>query len=87
MPAWVIWMIAAGALVGFIAIGVGPAFLREGARLLLAPWRSAETAQPYAIAVMPGNVTVANPTQIRFNWQIGEPGCDHPAPRRGRKRD
>jgi len=46
------------ALVGFIAIGVGPTFLREGARLLLAPWRSAETAQPYAIAVVPGNATV-----------------------------
>jgi len=46
-------------LIGFLAVGVGPAFLRDGARLLLAPWRSAEAAQPYAIAVLPGNVTVA----------------------------
>ena len=38
---------------------MGPTFLRDGARLLLAPWRSAEAAQPYAIAVLPGNVTVA----------------------------
>jgi len=47
------------ALIGFLAVGIGPAFLRDGARLLLAPWRSAEAAQPYAIAVVPGNVTVA----------------------------
>jgi len=47
------------ALIGMIALGVGPTFLREGARLLLAPWRSAEAAQPYAIAVLPGNATVA----------------------------
>jgi hypothetical protein len=53
-------MFAAGAaLIGLLAVGVGPAFLRDGARLLLAPWRSAEAAQPYAIAVQPGNVTVA----------------------------
>ena len=53
-------MFAAGAaLIGLLALGVGPTFLREGARLLLAPWRSAEAAQPYAIAVLPGNVTVA----------------------------
>jgi hypothetical protein len=40
-------MFAAGAaLIGIIALGVGPTFLREGARLLLAPWRSAEAAQP-----------------------------------------
>jgi hypothetical protein len=49
----------AAALVGFLMVGIGPAFLRDGARLLLAPWRSAEAAQPYAIAVVPGNVTVA----------------------------
>ncbi len=49
----------AAALIGLLAVGVGPAFLRDGARLLLAPWRSAEAAQPYAIAVVPGNVTVA----------------------------
>ena len=53
-------MFAAGAaLIGALALGVGPTFLREGARLLLAPWRSADAAQPYAIAVVPGNVTVA----------------------------
>lgn len=53
-------MFAGGAaLVGLLALGAGPTFLREGARLLLAPWRSAETAQPYAINVLPGNVTVA----------------------------
>ena len=53
-------MFAAGAaLIGIVALGVGPTFLREGARLLLAPWRSAEAAQPYAIAVVPGNITVA----------------------------
>jgi hypothetical protein len=53
-------MFAGGAaLLGLIALGVGPTFLREGARLLLAPWRSAEEAQPYAIAVLPGNITVA----------------------------
>ena len=49
----------AAALIGLVTIGVGPTFLREGARLLLAPWRSAEAAQPYAIAVLPGNATVA----------------------------
>src|SRR4029453_18319346 len=43
-------MFAAGAtLIGLIAVGVGPAFLRDAARLLLTPWRSAEAAQPYAI--------------------------------------
>ena len=53
-------MFAGGAaLIGFLAVGIGPAFLLDGARLLLAPWRSAEAAQPYAIAVAPGNVTVA----------------------------
>jgi hypothetical protein len=53
-------MFAGGAaLVGLITLGIGPTFLREGARLLLAPWRSAEAAQPYAISVLPGNVTVA----------------------------
>ena len=53
-------MFAAGAaLIGIVTLGVGPTFLREGARLLLAPWRSAEEAQPYAISVLPGNVTVA----------------------------
>jgi hypothetical protein len=53
-------MFAVGAaLIGSLAVGIGPAFLRDGARLLLAPWRSAEAAQPYAIAVVPGNVTVA----------------------------
>ena len=40
----------AAALIGFLAVGIGPGFLRDGARLLLAPWRSAEAAQPYAIA-------------------------------------
>jgi len=48
----------AATLIGFLAVGIGPAFLRDGARLLLAPWRSAEAAQPYAIAVLPGNATV-----------------------------
>jgi hypothetical protein len=53
-------MFAGGAaLLGLIALGIGPTFLRDGARLLLAPWRSAEAAQPYAIAVMPGNITIA----------------------------
>src|SRR4029078_13192759 len=45
------------ALVGLLAVGVAPTFLRDGARLLLTPWRSAEAAQPYAIAVQPGNAT------------------------------
>src|SRR4029450_6962547 len=35
------------------------ACLRDGARRVLGHWRSAEAAQPYAIAVAPGNVTVA----------------------------
>src|SRR6185369_10765775 len=39
---------AAATLIGLVSIGVGPTFLREGARLLLAPWRNAEAAQPYA---------------------------------------
>ena len=44
-------MFAGGAaLIGFLAVGIGPAFLRDGARLLLAPWRSAEAAQPSSSA-------------------------------------
>src|SRR5690606_10782605 len=27
-----------------------------------------------------GNVSVTNPTQIRFNWQVGEPGDWEPSP-------
>jgi hypothetical protein len=52
-------MFAAGAaLIGIIALGIGPTFCVR-ALAVARPWRSAEAAQPYAIAVVPGNITVA----------------------------
>lgn len=52
-------MLAAMIVAGAIALGWGPGFLRTGARLLAAPWKSAEEARPYYIVVEPGNAEVA----------------------------
>ncbi|HEY9449164.1 MAG TPA: DUF4175 family protein, partial [Gemmatimonadaceae bacterium] len=53
-------VILAGILVtGALTLGWGPGFVRTGARLLAAPWRSAEEARPYFIMVEPGNTEVA----------------------------
>ncbi|MGH7718428.1 MAG: DUF4175 family protein, partial [Gemmatimonadaceae bacterium] len=50
--------LAAVVVVGAAIVALGPAFLRQGARLLLVPWREAEAATPYAIGVEPGNATI-----------------------------
>ena len=71
-------MFASGAaLLGLLTIGVGPTFLRDGARLLLTPWRSADAAQPYAIAVLPGNITVAKGGDQEVSATLREIGRVH----------
>src|SRR5690348_2758875 len=46
-------------LVGLLTLGAGPTFLRTGAHLIAAPWKSAEEARPYFIIVQPGDAEVA----------------------------
>ncbi|HET7550476.1 MAG TPA: DUF4175 family protein [Gemmatimonadaceae bacterium] len=46
-------------VVAALTLGIGPTFLRAGARFIAAPWTSAEEARPYYIAVDPGNAEVA----------------------------
>ncbi|HEX6060216.1 MAG TPA: DUF4175 family protein [Gemmatimonadaceae bacterium] len=48
--------VLAGALV-LLAL-VGPAWLREGARFLAVPWRSAAASPVYAVGVSPGDATI-----------------------------
>jgi hypothetical protein len=51
--------IAGIVVVAALTLGIGPSFLRSGARFIAAPWTSAEEARPYYIVVDPGNVEVA----------------------------
>ncbi len=51
--------IAAIIVVAALTLGIGPSFLRSGARFIAAPWTNAEEARPYYIVVDPGNAEVA----------------------------
>jgi len=51
-------LLAGAAAAGMLVTILSPAFLRHAAPLLFAPWRG-RGASPYAIAVEPGNATVA----------------------------
>jgi hypothetical protein len=53
--AWAAVLVA----VTVLGLGIGPAWFRDGGRTLLVPWRDAVAATPYAIRVVPGDVTVA----------------------------
>ncbi|HKG90258.1 MAG TPA: DUF4175 family protein, partial [Gemmatimonadaceae bacterium] len=64
-----------GALAGVLlavvlATALGPAVLRTGARALLLPWRDADSANPYGIAVTPGSVTVARGADLEIAAQL-----------------
>src|SRR6185503_12031544 len=50
-------LLAAAAAAGMLVAILSPAFLRQAAPFLLAPW-SLRAASPYAIEVDPGNATV-----------------------------
>jgi len=60
----------AASAVGAMAIGLamlltlGPDSLRHGMGALLAPWESAEAANPYRVEVRPGNATVARGASV-----------------------
>ncbi|MDQ3698058.1 MAG: hypothetical protein M3373_08555, partial [Gemmatimonadota bacterium] len=58
------------ALIGALVFAFGPDYIRHGARLLFAPWRSAEAATIYAIAVTPGNTTLARGGDQRIAAQL-----------------
>lgn len=66
---------AGGALAGLALISVvifllSPAAVRHGASVLLFPWTDAEAASPYAIAVEPGNITVARGADQRISARL-----------------
>ncbi len=46
---------------------IGPAYLRQGARLLLTPWRDPALAPVYSIHVEPGNATVAKGSDVQIH--------------------
>jgi hypothetical protein len=52
-------VVFAVAIAGMISVLLSPSFMRYGAALLLNPLRSAQAASPYAIAVTPGDASVA----------------------------
>jgi hypothetical protein len=61
-------------LAGLVAAGVaslvfGPASLRHGFRLLV-PWRTAEAASPYRLAVRPGNVTLPRGGDVKIETRL-----------------
>src|SRR5918992_173077 len=63
-----------GILAALVAAGVaalifGPASLRHGFRLLV-PWRTAEAASPYRLAVRPGNVTLPRGGDVKIETRL-----------------
>ncbi|MFN8572440.1 MAG: DUF4175 family protein [Gemmatimonadaceae bacterium] len=64
-----IWL--ASALMAAAALfTLGPDVLRQGARLVLTPWRDAEAAVPYAIGVEPGNAAIPRGTDQQITAQL-----------------
>ena len=61
-----------GALVVVVIVMVlaGPDFIRNGARALFAPWRSAEAAVPYAVEVAPGDTTISRGGDIEIRARL-----------------
>ena len=62
-----------GALIIVVAavILAGPDFIRNGARALFAPWRSAEAAVPYTVQVAPGDTTIPRGGDIEVHARLG----------------
>ena len=49
---------------------VGPDLLRQGAKLLLTPWRDADAAIAYAITVLPGNASIPRGTDQQVGAEL-----------------
>jgi uncharacterized protein DUF4175 len=62
-------LLAALVVAGVASLILGPASLRQGARLLM-PWGTAEAASPYRVAVQPGNVTLPRGGDIKIETRL-----------------
>ncbi|MBL8959659.1 MAG: hypothetical protein JNJ98_07400, partial [Gemmatimonadetes bacterium] len=55
-------------VVAFIAFG--PSYVRQGTRLMLTPWSDPAAAPVYAIALEPGDLTVARGSDVQVNARL-----------------
>ena len=49
----------------------GPDFIRNGARALFVPWRSAQAAVPYTVQVAPGDTTIPRGGDLEVHARLG----------------
>ena len=69
-------ILAALVLVVAALVLAGPDFIRDGARALFAPWRSAQAAVPYAVQVAPGDTTISRGGDLEVRARLS--GFDTP---------
>lgn len=62
-------LLAALVVAGVASLIFGPASLRHGLRLLV-PWRTAEAASPYRLAVRPGNITLPRGGDVKIETRL-----------------
>jgi hypothetical protein len=64
-------ILGAVVLVAVAVILAGPDFIRNGARALFVPWRSAEAAVPYTVHVAPGDTTISRGGDLEVHARLG----------------
>ena len=63
-------MLAGVAFASSLMFWLGPSYLRDGAKALLFPARSAEAASPYHIDVLPGDATIARGSDLTIHARL-----------------
>ena len=69
-------LLAGAAMLGLLLILISPAFLRHGASVLFFPFGAAEAANPYAIEVLPGDVTIPRGADQLVSAQLQNFGAE-----------